>query len=71
MADTLSRLDFEEATTESCEMNLIKYVYEDHIKVPVDLKFIVEQQLNNKELTAGREKYPEKSWIVKSMTITS
>ena len=60
MADTLSWLDFEETTTKSCEMNLIKYVYEDHIKVPVDLKFLAEQQLNDEELAAGREKYPEK-----------
>ena len=60
VADTLSRLDFAETTTEVCEHNLIKYVYEDHVKVPVDLAFIAQQQAKDSELQAGKEKCPKK-----------
>ena len=60
VSDTLSRLDFAETTTEVCEHNLIKYVYEDHVKVPVDLAFIAQQQAKDSELQAGKEKYPKK-----------
>ena len=60
VADTLSRLDFKADSNEICESYLIKYIYDDRIKVPVDLKFIAEQQRTNEEFMSAKEKYPER-----------
>ena len=60
VADTLSRLEIVEITLEVCEHNPIKYIYEDHAKVPVDLSFIAQQQAKDDELQAGKDKHPKK-----------
>ena len=38
----------------------MKYIYNDKIKVPVDQKFIAEQQQSDDEFEAARIKYPER-----------
>ena len=60
VTDTLSRLDFEASPENVYKSHLMKYTYNDKIKVPVDLHFIVEQQQKDKEFSAAKEKYPER-----------
>ena len=60
VADTLSRLDFETNPERVGESYLMKYTYDDKIKVPVDLRFIAEQQQKDKEFIAAKDKYPER-----------
>ena len=60
VADTLSRLDFDMDPVSIRESHQMKYVDDDKIKVPVDLRFITEQQQKDEEFLAAKEKYPER-----------